>query len=718
MRKPLLFAFILIALWVWSVDVADILYYYLRYPYSHFIGYFTGAAIFAPLAYGFTRLYLKHLDGVPLCFKPQKDKAKEYGLLLLFFLPVLFLNYQRIIYPDVDFDVHSYHLGLQNLNRLDNLKNFNLVGGDGGGSYFFALPYKISALFRSVLGYRMATILNTWLLLMVYLSVYDLLKRLLSNWFPDKKIHAAWITSASLFVIFSDNTLFNLNAYKIDVMGVPLLLELIHIVLFKPLTEKNRAAVTIFFFLLSSLIIAFKLTFLPYMAIIAVFFIAVNYRIFLRYWFLIFCGLLVFIFPSLYLAYNYTETLNPIFPFYNKTFHSPLYPDRNFRDMRWGPRSIGEMFYYNVLPFTHKERYSEAQFFSLRIWTEYFIIGVSIVLLIIHRFKLQGHHKLRTLLLISAIAILCNYALLYTTGYYRYGVLVEVLFGVIAILWAFCLYFLNKRIVLGALVCLMLVQFIDTYKFIFRHQANLSWYNFREMRQTKSIAAIEPHMLFNDYDTGVDSAVKTLNIKAFFNSYYNGYSQLIAPEVPIYNISAYGQRKNVIIDFEQNVMDTLTRKHNVYALSIKSELMHTIADLNAMNYYVDSIVDLYPKFLLTNNPLYLLRIKRYEPGKYAITNKMVSLREQNLTSYRYTDSNTFRAFVIDDPFLYNDNERPTQSRLYLNDSLYQLPAANRQHTIITLPETRQLDLENAEPKLSYFVIIQQFEASAVPERLN
>jgi hypothetical protein len=187
MRKLFLFLLILVSLWIWSLDLIDIVFYYFNYEYSPFAGYGAAFIVFGILGYFFTKMLLKYFEFEKGIVRVKKEQLKEFGIAVLFFLPVLFLNYQRIMFPDADYDVRAYHLFLHRLNRLNNLENFNLVGGAGGGTYFFTLSYKIFGFFRELLGYRLGAIFNTYLLFLIYLSVYDFLKQFLAIYFNDKR---------------------------------------------------------------------------------------------------------------------------------------------------------------------------------------------------------------------------------------------------------------------------------------------------------------------------------------------------------------------------------------------------------------------------------------------------------------------------------------------------------------------------------------------------
>jgi hypothetical protein len=711
MRKLFLFLLILISLWIWSLDLVDILFYYFRQHYTTITGNSFALIIFCPLVYFFSLLFSKYFGLEKKDIRITQSQLKEFAVLLCFFLPVLIINYQRIMFPDKSFDVQAYHIFLHRLNRFDNLRNFNLVGGAGGGTYFFTLSYKIFGFFREALGYRMGTIFNTFLLFLVYVSVYDFLKKFLDLFFPEKKIALFLIALSALLVIYSDNTLFMLNSYNVDMIGVPLLLELIHLLFFRPLDDKNKNTITLFFFVITSILIAYKLTYLPYVVIIGIGFIIRNYKIFLSNKILILFCLIALVFPSIYLIYNYTETLNPIFPFYNKFFKSPLYEIKNFKDTRWGPRSIYEMFVYNIICLLHPERNSEWGFISIRLLAEYLIIAVSAGILIYNKFSIKNK-KTAFILYLSLVAILCNYILLATTGYYRYGILIEVLFGIILIVWLYYLFFLKQWIVFASLLILMIIQSINTYNRIFLLQSNLSWYNYKELRLSNSgLLKAETKKLFHDYDPEIEQTMSNLQISAFLSSECNGVIKLIAPETPIYNILSFSKRQPVIDSFQKNIIDTLSQKHNFYVMTTMDNLFQKIDEVNKQNYYVDSIVDIYPSFSLTNMPFYLLKIKHFDKG-FNITNRKSMLRVDSSgysPHFFYNTQGKFKSYIIGDPYTYNWPDSPDSAKFTVNGNLYNLNTAGNKNKIVTTQNISQLSFINYN-NLHYFIIIQKLQA--------
>lgn len=613
MRKPFLFLLFVFSFWIWSTDIIDILFYYLKRPYSSTTGIMLSFIPFLITTYLFTKLFLKHYEIETWSIKLNKKQLLEYLYLFLFFMPIFYLNFRRIMFPDLNYDVGAYHLYLQELNRYENLKNFNMVGvGGGGGTYFFTLSYKMFGAFRHLLGFRMATIFNSLLLFVCFVSMYDLIKMIVSRYMNKIKFSAALIILSALFTTWADNILIVLNTYMVDLVGVPILIELLIIVLFKKLTDQNHIITTLFFFLLVSLLVTYKLTYLPYALVMSICFIIQNHPVFLKKKYLIAFGFTTLLFPLLYLIYNYTETHNPIFPFYNNFFKSDLFPLANFKDPRWGPKSISEFFTYNIVCAMDSKRSNEWRFFSVRLLVEYFIILSCLIYLLFNKFRLKDEF-IKQIFAVSAIAISLNYMLLLTTGYYRYGAIIELFFGLCIILWLLYFIKIKNYYLFSGLLILSSIQCVNTFNRLYKRGTNLSWYAYKDLRKNRyKFVREQNHLLFHDRNTNIDSLVNNLKIDAFLSSDCDGYAKLLSPHSPVYNTNSYGNRKEIIIAFEKNVIDTFSQKHNLYLLTRKESSQQKIHELNERKYNIDTIVKITPSFTFNESQLFLLKLRRVD----------------------------------------------------------------------------------------------------------
>jgi hypothetical protein len=102
-------------------------------------------------------------------------------------------------------------------------------------------------------------------------------------------------------------------------------------------------------------------------------------------------------------------TGNPVFPFFNKIFQSPLFPVENFKDMRWQAGFTADMLYAMTF---HSERYQEAQAGAPGFqW---------LVLLVPSFFLLIGCKSQRGLFLFLLGIVWVAFVFSFTATYFRY----------------------------------------------------------------------------------------------------------------------------------------------------------------------------------------------------------------------------------------------------------------------------------------------------------
>ncbi len=702
MRAPFLFLLLLASLWVWSTDLIDILFYFLNITHTETLQNIVALLPFLLICFLFYLLlkkYYRDVDFITL----SSSSGKELIQLVLFFTPILFLNYERIMFPDVDYDTGAYHLFLHNLDRIENKNNFNLIGSSGGGTYFFTLSYKIFGLVKSLVGFRIATLLNTFILFLIYLSVYDFIKKGIREFQKWENPPTLSLALSSLFVIFSFNALFNLNSYKVDAIGVPLLLEMLHIAFFYRLTVTNKKYIVPLFFLFASIAIAYKLIFLPYTLLLTGIFLYKNWELFKKNFYLIAWGFAAVVFSLPYMLYNYAETQNPIFPFYNKIFQSSLYSLKNFKDERWGPRSLIEFFGYAIVCFKDKIRNNEWHIFSYRLLAEYFIIAGLLFAVVFKKIRTKIGVP-SSLISLSLLAIICNYFLIATTGYYRYGVFIEVLFGLILIFCLFFFYHKKHTLAFALLFCFCVKQVSTVLTDIYINKNNISWYYYDQMKENKDSYKRETGLLFKDFAKNEIKLDSSLQIQAFLSSELNGYAKVLAPEIPIYNLYTMPTRKTEVEAFANRVVYPLSRQKGLYTIATKESIMDKIQQLNENRFIVDSIVDIYPNFRPYNDPVFLLRAV-FVNDSATINNSLNMLRNDSSgisDNFKYVAHNSFVAFIIQDPYTYTWQSSVDSFSYYVNDMHI---SGKKSKKINRFLIDNELHFKN-EKELHYYIIIQ------------
>ncbi|HKY27712.1 MAG TPA: hypothetical protein VJM12_07190 [Pyrinomonadaceae bacterium] len=242
---------------------------------------------------------------------------------LIVALPLLLIYGMRAAFPDTGFDILDYRL----MNAERALRGFPFITGDFFPSRFpfNPAPDMVTGISRHLLGYRLGTIVNYF----VMLWVGAILNRLLAPY-----IASAWKRSlAVLVLLFTEHALFVINNYMVDLLALPLLLEAARL----SFSEDHRTRTTVRIALFLAASVAFKLTNLAFALPIFLVYVAraASWRQVARS---ILAFGVAFVVPQLpFTLYIYWQTRNPVFPLYNKIFQSSLWPSGDFVGVRWSP---------------------------------------------------------------------------------------------------------------------------------------------------------------------------------------------------------------------------------------------------------------------------------------------------------------------------------------------------------------------------------------------
>lgn len=668
MRKPFLFFIVLISIYCWLTDVIELFFYFSHTEpaHKHVIGHLVSAALLMGgwLILAFS-LYKKY--GYTAWLKDifQPNRKKEWLLLLLASTPVLLLGLFRSILPDQNFDTYHFELYLQDYDFTENKINF---AAGALRTYYFPLPERVYALFRHLLGYRLGTLFNTFLLVTILVSAYDFVMNFLSLYENGRKHKVIVLVLLSLFILLADNTLFIIGSYKPDLIGIPLLLELANIALLDDSnTQKTRRY--FYFFLLASLTITYKLTFLPYVGIFCLIYFFrhfKNYPVIQRFS----VPVVILLFPAIYMAYNFVETGNPLFPFFNTIFHAPLYPFVNFKDERWGHKKPYEIFIFHVVTFFDKTRTNEWEMYSYRLLFGYFISLGTIVFYLLQRRKYKFDKYLQQLFFLSLLAVLFDYCCLITTGYYRYGVIVEVMYGLVITL---LILRIPRKGIAALFLIPVLIQLYSTIDNIYIRNINLSWHTYQSLEYSEFR---KPNMakMFSDYGSITDNNHIIPQIDAFVSTDpypYDGLAKQLNKKIPIYDLFNYGRTTDSIKTFDKNVVRPLSQTKNLMVVAPKESIYGgTFQILNNRGYLVTNIYEVYPDFMQPGEPLFLLKIKYLDTTAFTIKSTLTDLREENQKDFSYTSKNKVKTFIREAPYAFNWLSQPTSLNLTINSTKY------------------------------------------------
>lgn len=342
-------------------------------------------------------------------------------------LPLLFSYLIRLPFPDISWDVLNYRL----LHGERSLYGAQFLAGDFFPSILplNPAPDTMTAFFRRALGYRLGTSVN--LLAMIWTGA--ILYRMLRAYFSSALIRS----TAVLLVLFSEQFLFEINNYMVDLLTVPLLLTATNLII-KFDDEETReydAAAYIGFLLGAS--VAFKLTNLAFAIPLGTFYV---YRLFTSSPrlktkpALIYAVIFAVVFAlaiAPHAIYMYWQTGNPVFPVYNEIFHSPYWMPVNVKDSRWGPAGIAETIFWALLMPFRKLRLHEPGIYFGRI-----SLGIIATLLCLALPRIDKRARALSVIMLAA-ALLWSVS----TGYLRYAFPLELWSGILIVYLAH--YFLT-----------------------------------------------------------------------------------------------------------------------------------------------------------------------------------------------------------------------------------------------------------------------------------
>jgi hypothetical protein len=243
--------------------------------------------------------------------------------------PLVFFYALRAALPDMSWDVLDYRL----VNAERALRSWPMIEGDFFPSRFPFNPAPDMALGlgRRLLGYRLGTVVN----LLVLIWAGTILERILRPF-----VARAWVRAAAvLLLLLTEQMLFEVNNYMVDLLALPLLLEATRLGLaeYEDARARRRALIRVGLYLGAAL--AFKLSNLAFAVPV---FLLCLYRVALRgrrfEWAAVLCALAALALPLVpYTLYMMWQTGSPVFPLYNNIFQSPYWPAPDPRTERWGP---------------------------------------------------------------------------------------------------------------------------------------------------------------------------------------------------------------------------------------------------------------------------------------------------------------------------------------------------------------------------------------------
>jgi uncharacterized membrane protein YqaE (UPF0057 family) len=543
-----------------------------------------------------------------LRFRPPAGERTPRVFWLVVALPLFFVFALRVAFPDLSFDVLNHRL----IQGERALRGEQLLPGDFFPTIFpfNPAPDMLTGLGRHLLGYRLGTLVNFLALVWAGTVLEKILRPFVGR--------AGWRCAGVLAALLTEQALFQVNNYMVDLLALPLALEALRLALGYD-ESAHRQRDMLFSALLLGASVGLKLTnaavALPVLAVFGV--RVLSRRPDARTAWLVLLSAVLFLLPALpHALYIHTQTGSPVFPLYNNLIHSPLWPDMTPYDGRWGPRDLLETLLWPLLSAWRPERLSELGVYSGRL-----TLGVAAALLCLVLPRADARARL------VALAVLLGSILwAMTSGYVRYALFCEIAGGVLLVYLA--RHFAaggeagGRRRALGLAaaavpLCLLAAQCALAFNYVletewskrptyfddapaYRKELRWAWRD----RDLMEFQTEEARALFERVEAWVVSDVKT-----------NGVEALLRPGVPmlaVNNLEYFDQRASRA-RFAA-ALEAL-RGRRVYTLSLTEDLDASLEHLARRRLSVVGTTPVLVSFYSARTRLHMQLIELGLPGK-------------------------------------------------------------------------------------------------------
>lgn len=480
---------------------------------------------------------------------------------IVFVCAIFFICALRIAIPDTSYDTVNYHVYMQERPFANNVAQ-NFFPCSWAGSYSFPLADRMFFPIRRILGYRLGPSLNAAILALIYFQC----KRFIKSLNPDvSNFVRSYIAGAS---ILTEQILTQLCIYYVDLLAIPLFLEILIRIQEKRSTDKD----CLYLCVLGGFSIALKLPNLIFVAIFAVIYFLQNYKTIK--WPTVVMGIIFILLPiGLPYAINtYVQTGNPIFPYYNTIFKSP-YLD-NIKSLegireRFGPKTIFELLLWPVVIFFEPLRTYDTPVYWGRLSLSYICAifwGCRYFVL-----KIRKKEVGNVLYRLSIIYIIC--CLMwgqFMAGMVRYALTLEVWGGIIVFLTIRECHRFQKRFypcVAAALCFAFVFQCSESLHTVLLSYQEPGWRNSVLVDADYYGANFE--YLFTEYD--YDEYLE--GIDCFCCVTFNAsMAALLSDDIPVVSLNGWYANSYSTEKFRS----VLSQYHNIYIISTLGNMQYTL----------------------------------------------------------------------------------------------------------------------------------------------
>lgn len=497
------------------------------------------------------------------------EKKKHSCFLYIFLLLIALFGIIKSCYPDMGYDTGNYHILAQSREFINWFER-----GYGAGNFQvwgFRLGDRLFTLFRELLGYRYGTILNTLIIMLIYIQIVDLLYQHIHKLkFKSKKANYFLPELLAVPVVFVHDMVMEVGTYYVDILAIPLCIELVKKICIEEQKDQNIFEYGYVAFLLG-IVFTLKLTNIVYIIPLLIMYLWKNYfRIKkISEWFT--CILLGIIPCSIYMVFNFVCTGNPVFPYFNTIFNSQYFLQSNFKDMRWGGLGILEKIFWL---FYHVFRPDYRQSEIPNKYTHLMAVGLIFIIIIffirgIKRIILKSKNHFESVSLSLFVFILASSFLWsFTTGYSRYFLLGDMM--IVFLSFWLVLEHINWEYLRRELkIIITIVIFFSLLVPVFEIRDNLNGIEWSWRKVEFASLQKQSSYIFKDHV----GEKNLLCVDVFFltDITFNKYAYLINEEAEIFNLNYknYLDNEKEQKNYEEKLLNIIDGNEYIYDIKIE-----------------------------------------------------------------------------------------------------------------------------------------------------
>ena len=284
-----------------------------------------------------------------------------------------YLYLSRAPISDLAWDTENYHIYAQESLLRDPFRmDFFPVRSINLNMLIFG--EMVAGTFRHVLGYRLGTVYTLLILITAYFQLKRLLRLLGVRW------RESGLSLAAALAVLSDGMLLLLGCYYVDTLSVPLILEAL-LFLFRQEEVPGKAALWLGY--VAGMAVSLKVSNAYLVLILAAVWLVLN-RKGLRLLSVAGAALTALLPLALFLIRGWIYAGNPLFPYANEVFRSPLFfTDQTVNqyadlDGRFGPETLQQALLWPFYILTDPHRMSDERFTTGRLAISYVTLFLAL----------------------------------------------------------------------------------------------------------------------------------------------------------------------------------------------------------------------------------------------------------------------------------------------------------------------------------------------------